>query len=70
MLTGTNSPYPTTGGHLKIAAVSQLDKDCLQAVTPYNLFFSPHEGPVHTVGKQVVLLKRTEWVCTSKARLS
>lgn len=33
-------------------------------------FFFPIRARIHTVGKQVILLERTEWVCTSKARLS
>lgn len=56
MLTGTNSPYPTTGGHSKPVAVSHWDKACLQAGTPFNLFFSPHEGPQY-----ILLVSR--WFC-------
>lgn len=33
-------------------------------------FFFPIRARILTVGKQVILLERTEWVCTSKARLS
>lgn len=41
-----------------------------QSSTYFFQNFFPVMARIHTVGKQVILLERTEWVCASKARLS